>query len=147
MEEDLNKTEKNPNLIFPDLHYEMGEVERTAKTFAPEQYEEFMKGFVELAEKSELTELSEEVWKDLENTDSYDIPKGGWDQVAEHADFVGRDWKTKRDLMQNGTPIHAPIILKRGNVYHKVAGNTRLMVARALGITPKVLIVDMTDFE
>ena len=147
MEKPPHNLEVQPNFIFPDLRYEMGEIERTAKLFASEHVKDFMKKFVEQAQESELIDLTEDIWKDLENTDSFDITKHDWEQVAEYSEFVGRDWQTKRDLIQNGTPVHAPVILKKGNVYHKIAGNTRLMVARALGVVPKVLIVDMTDFE
>lgn len=145
MEKYFNHLEPQPNFVFPDFRYEMGEIERTAKIFAPENTQKFMEEFIEQGLKSSLTGLTEEIWRDLENTDSYDIPLGGWEQVAEHADFVGRDWQTKKKLMKNGDPIHAPIVLKKDGRYHKVAGNTRLMVARALGIRPTVLIVDMSD--
>lgn len=145
MENSHEQKEIHPQYIFPDFRYEMGEIERTAQEFAPKNHQQFMKEFVEQGTKSQLTELSEEIWKDLENTDSYDISLGGWEEVADHADFIGRDWETKKRLMENGNPIHAPIILKKNGRYHKVAGNTRLMVARALGIRPTVVIVDMDD--
>ena len=36
-----------------------------------------------------------------------------------------------------------PMILKFGDRYHLVAGNTRLCTAAALGMTPKVLIAEV----
>lgn len=137
--------EPKSQFTFPDLKYEMGEIERTAKTFAPDKFQEFMRDFIVEATKTKLVDLSEDVWSKLENTDSFDITEGDWDTVNYHAsaEEVNRDWKSKREAMEAGKEIHAPIILKIGDIYHKVAGNTRLMVARALGISPKVLIVEM----
>lgn len=133
--------------IFPDIKYEMGEIERTAKTFAPDKVEQFVHDFVTQALTAKLVDLSEDVWSKLENTDSFDIKKGDWETVNYHASAEGinRDWKSKKEAMEAGKDIHAPIILKIGETYHKVAGNTRLMVARASGKTPKVLIVELED--
>jgi hypothetical protein len=36
-----------------------------------------------------------------------------------------------------------PMILKFGDRYHLVAGNTRLCTAAAMGMTPKVLIAEV----
>jgi len=135
--------EPKSQFIFPDLRYEMGEIERTAKTYAPDNVQQFIHDFVVKAQKSSLVFLSEDIWSVLENTDSYDVQKGDWDFVNYAATENDRDWTSKREAIKAGKEMHAPIILKIGDAYHKVAGNTRLMVARCLGIIPKVLIVEM----
>jgi len=40
-----------------------------------------------------------------------------------------------------------PLILKFGDRYHLVAGNTRLSTAAALGIIPIVLIGELKDYQ
>ncbi len=127
------------------LKEELGEIERTAKIFKSEDAKGFMKKFIERAEKGNLVDLTEDIWAKLENTDSYDIPVGGFEVVQHNAEQVGREWKSKKKALENEVLMPAPIVLKFGERYHKVAGNTRLMLARAMGGTPKVLIVDMTD--
>lgn len=44
---------------------------------------------------------------------------------------------------KNNDKIPYPIILKSNNRYFIMAGNTRQNTARILGITPKVLVVDV----
>lgn len=79
----------------------------------------------------------------MENTDSLDIEYDDWGTVAMHASQGNRDWESLKLKMESEGEIDAPIILRKGGTLHLVSGNTRLMVARALGKTPKVVIVDM----
>jgi hypothetical protein len=89
------------------------------------------------------------MWSALDNTDSFDIPPDGWDKIAEHVSSVNyetgatRDWKKFKLMMEQGQKVDAPILLKHSGELHKVSGNTRLMVARAMGKTPKVLVVEI----
>lgn len=43
--------------------------------------------------------------------------------------------------MKNNHQFEAPIIFEMNGVYHKVSGNTRLMVARTLGLRPKAIFI------
>ena len=111
--------------------------------------EDFFLHFLESAKTAPLVELSEDVWSRVENTDSYRIAPNDWEDVEDCA-VVGhpdrpRDWKLFRELYEKGAPIEAPMILKTRGILHLVSGNTRLMVARALGMTPKVLVVEMEE--
>ena len=95
-------------------------------------------------EEGKLELLSEDVWGRLENTESHEFDKDEWrivKEVSEAQERV-RDWQKFKTLEEKGVPIDAPIILKCGDTYHLVSGNTRLMVAHALGITPKVLLFE-----
>lgn len=89
------------------------------------------------------------MWGTLDNTDSFDIPSEGWEKVAEHIDHTNqetgatRSWQDLKQKMEQGRELDAPIVLKYQNELHLVSGNTRLMVARALGKTPKILLVEM----
>lgn len=52
-------------------------------------------------------------------------------------------WEDLRQKIEQGQELDAPIVLKLLNEIHLVSGNTRLMVARALNKTSKVLLVEM----
>ncbi|MEI8061875.1 MAG: hypothetical protein WCG97_01090 [bacterium] len=129
--------------VFPSLENERGEIERAAGVFAGENTDAFVSSFMEAARVSELVPLPEEEWAKLENTDSHDIPIGDWGMVKYHSDSEGRDWQSLKTKIESGESLDAPIILKTAGKLHLVSGNTRLMVSRAIGITPKVLLVNM----
>ena len=139
-----------PSFILPKFEDEVGEIERTQKHFDIKD-KDFVRKFIERAQTGQLVRLSEEDWDRLENTDSHsdNILRGDWDAVAQCAEAqeVERDWRGIKARMQTGQPVHAPLIARRGDILHKVGGNTRLMVARALGVKPDVLIVDISDFQ
>ena len=133
---------------MPDIQKEQGEIRRVSKeVFHEADAGKFFLRFREAAKTASLLDLSEDAWSRLENTDSHDITPQNWVQVEEnaiagHSDHP-RDWQLLRTLYEQDAPIEAPIVLKTGNTLHLVAGNTRLMVARALGITPKILLVEL----
>lgn len=92
-----------------------------------------------------LTPLSDKMWSELDNTESYEITS--LEQATEYANKYGKDIKSILKAIKENTPLPAPIIMKLNGSYDLVAGNTRLMVAKALGITPEVLILEDTVFE
>ena len=89
--------------------------------------------------------LSDEVWKKLENTESNQIKKGEMKKVVELAKKYDKTPPSilKKALLKN--EYNRPLIIKFGDRYHLVAGNTRLSTAAALGFRPDVLIADITD--
>ena len=130
---------------FPDVLHEQGEIERVAGEFAGENPHIFLAKFLECSKNKQLTTLDEHMWSKLENTDSYNIQVGGWDVVAQHA-VEGhaenpRDWKSLKQRIESAEMLDAPIVCQKGDRLHLVSGNTRLMVARALGKSPQVLLV------
>ncbi len=147
----MEKIPNIPTFVVPNLERERGEIRRVAQEVFdlndPEKIRQFGIQFLEAAKTAPLVELSEDIWSKLQNTDSYGIPSQDWSLVEEHA--VGghpdspRDWQFYKARCEQGDPVDAPTILKTGETYHLVSGNTRLMVARALGITPKVLLVEL----
>jgi hypothetical protein len=84
--------------------------------------------------------LTDDIWSKLENTESNEIKKGEMKKVV---DLAKKYNKTKpvelRKLILSGD-YRRPLIIKFGDRYHLVAGNTRLCTAAALGVKPKVLI-------
>lgn len=143
--ESSSRNEKVPQERFkyPDIEAERGEFERVAATFNLDA-----DTLMFLAkEEGFLTPLTEEIWEKLENTDSNTFNQkdtDAWDKIKEccEAQDQPRDWQKFKKLEGQGIAVDAPIILKYEDHYHKVAGNTRLMVARALGITPQALMFE-----
>lgn len=126
---------------YPDLEKERGEFDRVADTFGIDSSVLMFQ-----AQDGELAQLSEDIWGKLENTDSNSFEAGDWDAVHDHSNPDGehtRDWESLRVKLESGTVLDAPIIMKFGDRYHLVSGNTRLMVARAKGLVPKVLIFEI----
>jgi len=133
--------EQNTTLFkFPDIMAESGEFDRAAKAFGIES-----SVLLWAAEKGELTRLTDDIWEQLTNTDSNEVDVGDWEAVKNNSNQLAviRDWKTLRSSIEAGNSLDAPIVMKIGSVYHLVAGNTRLMVAKAAGVTPRVLLFDI----
>jgi hypothetical protein len=126
---------------FPDIDAERGEFERVASEFSVDA-----DTLIFLAqEEGKLVQLEEPLWSHLTNTDSDRVTAGDWKMVEEiySGEEYQRDWQGyKKRMEQEGGVFDAPIIAKIGDVYHLVSGNTRLIVARALGIVPRVLLFE-----
>ncbi len=124
----------------PDIFKEKGELERVA-----EKYEIDSSVLIYQAQQGKMRMLSESVWSTLDNTDSYDIEAGDWGTVEHNAFQVGRDWQSVKTALETGVLLDAPIIMKQGDKTHLVSGNTRLMVARAMGIRPVVWVFEVEE--
>ena len=143
----MREYETNPGLQWekPNLEWEFGEIDRTAKEFSQgdkEKYGSIMWGFKNQFENAQLEPLTDEVWSKLENTDSYNsVAPGDIEGAGKIAESNKRSWKQKLNSMRNGKPMPAPIIFEMNGRYHKVSGNTRLMLARALNSRPRVIFI------
>lgn len=128
---------------IPNITAERGEFERVGKTYGLD--------YIELIRQAgtagRLVKLSEEVWSQLGNTDSFSIDESDWNTVRQHSDTQEekRDWESLKNILMRGDSVDAPIIMKRGGEYHLVSGNTRLMVARALGMRPYVFLFEIHE--
>ncbi len=127
--------EPTPHFKWPDIEAEGGEFERVAKKF---EIDESVLMFQ--ARDGELVDLDEDMWSNLENTDSNRFSPGDLETAHRFAAEAGRDSHNLLHRIETGETLDAPIIMQIGDTYHLVAGNTRLMVARAKGIRPKVLL-------
>ena len=85
-------------------------------------------------------EIPFEVWGKLENTHSNQIKMGEMDKVRKIAKEFNKTNPSKLSKALMGGTYDRPMILKFGDRYYLVAGNTRLSTAAALGMTPMVLI-------
>ncbi len=135
--------------VFPNLAKERGEIERVAQKYSPNNPEAFARELYIKAQESVLIDLTENMWRILDNTDSFDISPEDWEKVNEHIEHTNkeagatRNWQDLKQKVEQGQELDAPIVLKYQDELHLVSGNTRLMVARALGKTPKILFVEM----
>lgn len=96
--------------------------------------------------KARMRSLDDKTWSKLHNTDSHDTDTVH--KAAKAARSYGRDWKRIKTGFDKGHKMPAPIILKKADgSHHLVAGNTRLMMAKATGHRPKVHVIDMSKHE
>ena len=126
-----------PQWQKPSLEEERGELERHA-----EQSGIDLECLISAFEKAELEELSDEDWMNMENCDSRDTT---WTavQVGEHLEGK-RDFQKIEDGLKRGDIMPAPVVLyRKGHRPNLLAGNSRLLGCRALGITPMVLAIHM----
>ncbi len=132
--------------VRPDIKKERGEFERVAHIFNVDA-----DTLMFLAQdEGVLQPLMEDMWEQLDNTDSNTFKHSDqdvWNKVRDCSEVqeVKRDWEGLKRKMQNKETLDAPIIFKYGDRYHLIAGNTRLMVARALGIIPTVLLFEYKE--
>lgn len=79
--------------------------------------------------------LSDNIWSKLENTNSYKI------KSLKQIDKLVKNWKPIFNAIKNEEQLPLPMVLEYGEgKYYLVAGNTQLMIYRALEIKPTVLI-------
>jgi hypothetical protein len=124
---------------------EMDEIERAAQDLSRDnKIETSVKEILNVFKKAKETKLDDKVWKKLENTESNEIKKGDMDKVVDLAKKYNKSSPLKlKDALLSGE-YRPPLILKFGNRYHLVAGNTRLCTSAALGLNPKVIIGDLS---
>jgi hypothetical protein len=145
--------QKNPNWIQPDLKKEQGEIERVVREFLKkEPDQENIDTIIYTLESAPLIDLSEEEWRLLENTDSFNNVRPGNIEDAKriteeyNLELAPENRRTFASILKgfSGGNMEAPTILKNAHgILHLISGNTRLMVARALGIRPKVIIAEV----
>jgi hypothetical protein len=122
---------------------ELGEIDRTAQVFNV-QPDDIQYAF---EDGSEVV-LSDDVWSKLENSDSYEIQN--LEQAIKLANKYKKDWRSIVRAIQDEKQLPLPLILRYdADKYYLVGGNTRLMIYKALGVQPVVLMgnLDLTIDE
>lgn len=126
----------------PYIKSEMDEIERAAQDLSrDENLDISVKELVKKFNNSQPQVLSDKVWQKLENTESDKIKKGDMESVEQLAKKYNKTSPKKLEKSLKTGEYEPPLIIKFGNRYHLVAGNTRLCTAAALGINPKVIMV------
>jgi hypothetical protein len=125
----------------PDIEGEMDELQRAVQDLSRDEdvdisVEQLVKAFNSSKEET----LTNDIWGKLENTESNEIQKGDTNAVMKIAKMYN---KTSPKILAKAImkgEYNRPLILKLGDRYILVAGNTRLSTAAAIGVSPKVFI-------
>ena len=129
------------NTKRPDLEGEMDELQRVVQDLSrDENIEISVEQLVNAFKKSKEETLTNDIWGKLENTESNEIQKGDTNAVMKIAKMYN---KTSPKILSKAIikdEYNRPLILKLGERYILVAGNTRLSTAAAIGVSPKVFI-------
>ncbi len=135
--------ENMPEWVRPNLVNEKGELERTMRDFLGEEVTSGnLNRFMNILNNSPIIELSDIDWEVLDNTDSFhNVHPGQIEEERKLAGEYGRNFENILNAFKQGRNMECPIIVKnKEGQLHLVSGNTRLMIARALAIRPKVIV-------
>jgi hypothetical protein len=132
----------------PDIEGEMDELQRAVQDLSRDKdvdisVEQLVKAFNNSNEET----LTNDIWGKLENTESNEIQKGDTNAVMKIAKMYNKTSpKILAKAIMNGE-YNRPLILKLGDRYILVAGNTRLSTAAAIGVSPKVFIAKIENID
>jgi hypothetical protein len=133
-------------VIKPDIKGEMDEFQRLSQDLRRDEkidisVEELVRSFEGLKEQT----LTDDVWPKLENTESNEIEKGDIEAVNDIAKMYNKTNPKKLVKAIKSGEYERPLILKMGDRYILIAGNTRLCTAAAMGVNPKVFIGEIGE--
>jgi len=141
LRDDVNKFLKQRDEYFEK---EMDEFERVVQDLSRDEGIDISVNDVVTAFKNaKETTLTNDVWSKLENTESNQIKKGEIKKVIELAKKYNKSNPMDLKKVLKSGEYPRPMILKYGDRYHLVAGNTRLCTAAALGMKPQVIIAEI----
>lgn len=141
LRDDIEKFLKEKEQYFEK---EMDEIQRAVQELSRDEGLDIsVKDVVESFRNSNEVTLIDDIWSKLENTESNQIKKGEMKKVVEIAKKYDKTspYILKKSLLKDD--YDRPLILKFGDRYHLVAGNTRLCTAAAMGMKPQVLIAEI----
>ena len=126
------------------LSNEMDEIERAVQDLSRDgDIETTVDDVLNAFKNSKELTLDKNIWSKLENTESNKIKKGEMNKVVELAKKYNKSSPLKLKKAIQNDDYSRPLILKFGDRYHLVAGNTRLCTAAAMGVQPKVFIGEL----
>jgi len=127
------------------FHKEMDEFERASQDLSRDEGIDIsVKDMVKAFQRAKEVQIPREVWDKLENTESNQIKKGEMKKVVALANQYNKQHPSELKKAMLSGNYRRPLIVKFGDRYHLVAGNTRLCTAAALGIRPMVIIADIS---
>jgi hypothetical protein len=128
-------------VIKPNIEGEMDEFQRLSQDLKrDDDIDISVDEIVTAFENSKEETLTDDIWDMLENTESNEIEKDDWDSVMDIARTYKKTNPKKLKVSIQKGDYSRPLIVKLGNRYILVAGNTRLCTAAAMGVNPKVFI-------
>lgn len=130
------------------LKDELDEIERASQDLSRnEGINVSVDQLLDVFEKSSEVTIPQKVWDKLENTECNQIKKGEMKKVIELAKKYNKQNPKELKAALIKGDYRKPLIIKFGDRYHLVAGNTRLCTAAAMGMKPKVLIGDLDSIN
>ncbi len=128
------------------LKSEIDELERVSQDLSRnENIDVSVSELMDIFQQAREVTIPKNIWDKLENTECNQIQKGEMKKVVALAKkYNKQDPKELKKALLSGD-YRRPLILKIGDRFHLVAGNTRLCTAAALGMKPKVLIGDISS--
>tara|TARA_B100001287_G_scaffold14081_1_gene10614 strand:+ start:6465 stop:8102 length:1638 start_codon:yes stop_codon:yes gene_type:complete len=127
-----------------DVKKEMDEIQRVVQDLSRHHnFNTTVEDVSKEIENATPQPLKYQIWNQLENSESVDINKGDFDEVFKIANKYQKGNPLKLKKKFNEGNYHPPIIARFDDRYWLVAGNTRLCTAKAMGINPNVLIIDL----
>ena len=137
---------EKPKVYYPDIKGKMDEIKRVSQYLTRnEDFPVSVYDVISSLENADEVVLSDELWVNLENTESNEIEVGDFDSVFNIANHYGKSDPNKLKRKLESGDYERPMIVKFGDRYHLVSGNTRLSTAAAMGINPKVFIGDLNN--
>ncbi len=139
---------KSRTQFKPNVKGEMDEVKRVSQYLT--RHENFSVSVDDVKQslnQSNETTLDDKLWSKLENTESNKISKGEFFKVLMISKHYNKSNPYKLKLKLANDEYERPMIVKFGNRYHVVSGNTRLCTAASMGMNPKVFIGDLNNVK
>ena len=130
----------------PDFDGELDEFQRMSQDLMrDEDIDISVDNLVNVFKKTREATLNKDIWSILENTESNEIEKGDFAAVEDVAKKYNKTSpKILAKAIKSGD-YERPLIVKIGDRYVLMAGNTRLCTAAAMGVTLNVFIGDITN--
>ena len=131
-------------IVKPNIEGEMDEFQRLSQDLKrDEDIDVSVDEIVNAFNNSKEETLTDDIWVNLENTESNEVEKGDWDTVMGIAKTYKKTNPIKLKKSIRDGDYSRPLIVKIGDRYILVAGNTRLCTAAAMGVNPKVFIANI----
>lgn len=135
--------------VKTDFNKEAGEFQRIVEDFSGDDVKakkDNLRGIQSLYSKSSLVPMNDTMWKNLDNTDSWSTTTLEKIQSAIRRNSKnGSGIRSIENILKEfiSGSVRAPIVMQYNNGQDNtlIAGNTRLMVARMLGIKPQVILI------
>lgn len=132
-----NVSKQKIDWIKGDFQFEINEFKRIAKKF---EYD--LKDLQQRYKNAKIVNLKNETWQNMQDTDSWETKT--MRQVEDKSKQYKQSYKTILfELIDQQQ--YCPIAIRlpdKNRTIHLIAGNMRLMVYRALGIQPKIILID-----
>jgi hypothetical protein len=126
------------------INNEMDEIERAVQDLSRDgELETTVQDVVDAFTRAKEIVIPKNIWSKLKNTESNKIKKGEFKKVENIAKQYNKTPPSELKKALSQGDYNPPLILKFGDKYHLVAGNTRLCTAAAMGMKPKVIIAEI----